>query len=554
MKPSKQADLLGKASRAGADQALESLVHQFTDPLSFLRELIQNSMDAGATDVEVTFERQPDGLVAIELLDNGEGMNESIIDDYLLTLFRSTKEGDLTKIGKFGIGFVSIFAIEPEMAVVETGRGGEYWRIVFSAKGRFDKIRLHDPVEGTSVRLFKRMDAEAFEDLRSRAAETIAYWCKFAETRIRVDGRPIQRKFGVEAALPVSFTAPGTEVWFGFTPPGSDSLVGFYNRGLTLVETDQVPGFAKLEGLSLVVKSRYLEHTLTRDNVLQDEAYHKVLSEVARLVNERLRPRLIDHLRKLALYHSGEPIDAPDPGPPGLDACFGFATLRCMDLLKRVKHEPIIPCLHGPPLSLAQLSKVGVHKDELLYSGQANRVTGLLAERGWPVIVFSRRLITFVERVLDVRCLPANGSFVSPAPVKSDAGAVDLLSRLAALLEPTGLRIERLVWGDLAYAGSAIAHLLALRQEEAFGLTRPGRDDRVGLLGGARQLVVNWNHPLAERCRKLFARDPLLAVGLIAQGIAAQEEPDPRRAARLAAQSLGQRWPADGARSPGSAS
>ena len=35
----------------------------------------------------------------------GEGMNEEIIDHQLTRLFASGKAGDLTKIGKFGIGF-----------------------------------------------------------------------------------------------------------------------------------------------------------------------------------------------------------------------------------------------------------------------------------------------------------------------------------------------------------------------------------------------------------------------------------------------------------------
>ena len=33
--------------RGLADQALENLVHQFARPLDFLRELVQNAIDAG---------------------------------------------------------------------------------------------------------------------------------------------------------------------------------------------------------------------------------------------------------------------------------------------------------------------------------------------------------------------------------------------------------------------------------------------------------------------------------------------------------------------------
>ena len=45
-------------------------------------------------------------------------MDEQIIDNELTRLFSSSKEDDLTKIGKFGIGFTSIFAIQPESRIV----------------------------------------------------------------------------------------------------------------------------------------------------------------------------------------------------------------------------------------------------------------------------------------------------------------------------------------------------------------------------------------------------------------------------------------------------
>ena len=73
-----------------------------------MRELIQNSLDAGAARINVRM-AWSDGELRIEVDDDGEGMDRATIEGYLLTLFRSTKEEDLTKIGKFGVGFVSVF-------------------------------------------------------------------------------------------------------------------------------------------------------------------------------------------------------------------------------------------------------------------------------------------------------------------------------------------------------------------------------------------------------------------------------------------------------------
>ena len=100
---------------------LPDLIHQFSDPFAFYRELIQNSIDAGSARIEVRLRFTPGatrGTATAVVQDWGEGMNRQVIDDYLLTKFRSSKENDLTKIGKFGIGFLSVFAPEPGAVVV----------------------------------------------------------------------------------------------------------------------------------------------------------------------------------------------------------------------------------------------------------------------------------------------------------------------------------------------------------------------------------------------------------------------------------------------------
>ncbi|TPW17409.1 MAG: hypothetical protein FD126_3658, partial [Elusimicrobia bacterium] len=107
-----------KSPTAAIQSLVKELVDQFDEPLDFYRELIQNSIDAGSNRIDVSLERVTgeDGKAraVIRLEDDGEGMDEAVINDYLLVLFKSTKEDDYTKIGKFGIGFVSVFAPQPE--------------------------------------------------------------------------------------------------------------------------------------------------------------------------------------------------------------------------------------------------------------------------------------------------------------------------------------------------------------------------------------------------------------------------------------------------------
>jgi sensor histidine kinase regulating citrate/malate metabolism len=76
-----------------ASEALDELVNQFSDPLSFFRELIQNSLDAGSAEVEVRIDYEPgegaDGAMIIHVDDWGDGMDKEIIDKRLTRLFSS---------------------------------------------------------------------------------------------------------------------------------------------------------------------------------------------------------------------------------------------------------------------------------------------------------------------------------------------------------------------------------------------------------------------------------------------------------------------------------
>ena len=126
------------------EEVFKNLVDQFSDPFTCLRELVQNAMDAGTEQIDIRTSYLSDpGGVCLEIRDFGEGMNRDIIDGKLTRLFSSDKENDLTKIGKFGIGFVSVFSLKPELVTVDTGRDGEYWRIAFDGGTDFQLFQLH---------------------------------------------------------------------------------------------------------------------------------------------------------------------------------------------------------------------------------------------------------------------------------------------------------------------------------------------------------------------------------------------------------------------------
>ena len=92
-------------ARYGWDTAvLDLLGHLYSDRTHFIFELIQNAEDAGAS--ELTFTLFADRL---EVRHDGRPFTEADVRG-VSGVAQSTKSGDLTSIGRFGIGFKSVYA------------------------------------------------------------------------------------------------------------------------------------------------------------------------------------------------------------------------------------------------------------------------------------------------------------------------------------------------------------------------------------------------------------------------------------------------------------
>ena len=99
-----------------------------------------------------------------------------------------------------------------------------------------------------------------------------------------------------EADLSVALDGPNYSLVIGYS---ERPTYGFYNAGLTLVSSHSVEvlgAYAKqLKHVSFKIKCDDLEHTLTRDNVLQDEQWHEMMKVLLR-AHEQLRQRLLDRV------------------------------------------------------------------------------------------------------------------------------------------------------------------------------------------------------------------------------------------------------------------
>jgi hypothetical protein len=176
-------------SRYGWDTvALEMLGQLYSERTHFIFELIQNAEDAGAT--ELAFELLDDRL---EVRHDGRAFTEADIRG-LCGVGQGTKGGDLTQIGKFGIGFKSVYAYTDNPRI---HGAGEHFRIE-----KYVRPYLVEPLGGTAdgtvfIFPFDRADVppdaavtEIAAALRTLSAETLLFLRSIERVRAGGAGVP----------------------------------------------------------------------------------------------------------------------------------------------------------------------------------------------------------------------------------------------------------------------------------------------------------------------------------------------------------------------------
>ncbi|MBN1773922.1 MAG: ATP-binding protein [Deltaproteobacteria bacterium] len=388
---------------ASAAGALDNLVTQFSNAFDCFRELAQNSIDAGSPVVEIWTEfdvaRGQVGVACLHVDDWGDGMDERIIDHELTKLFASSKEGDLTKIGKFGIGFVSVFALKPSAVLLHTGRGGEYWEVLFHEDRSFSKTRLAEPVEGTRITLFVEADHQRYGELVAGTRAALKKWCCHAEAQVRFEdrspapGRPrvvetINEPFTVEGACLTRVEAPGTELVLAYH---DRPRYAFFNRGLALASTDvgaQVLDerrARRYRRISFKIGSRYVEHTLSRESVMRDENYDRVIALLDEAAAGPLLDRLVAELEALAGRPPGESWSAEDLARYG--ERIGWLLAEPASSLDRIAERRVLRTVQDAALSLADAWDAFGRDGRLLAAAQTTPLTARLAADGVPVFL-----------------------------------------------------------------------------------------------------------------------------------------------------------------------
>ena len=135
----------------------------YSDRTHFIYELLQNAEDVDASSVEITLYSN-----RLELLHDGKAFDEKNVRE-ICGVGEGTKPEDLTKIGKFGIGFKSVYAYTnaPEIHCGDEHFGIEYYVRPYA----IDQIDILEPWTTRFVFPFHLPPttyAEAFNEIAAR--------------------------------------------------------------------------------------------------------------------------------------------------------------------------------------------------------------------------------------------------------------------------------------------------------------------------------------------------------------------------------------------------
>ncbi len=302
-----------KASRAFFERARQEANRYGPDDWVFARELLQNARDAGATNVEIETEER-EGNSLLRCRDDGSGMTLEHARRYLFSLYTSSKDGQPSQAGRFGVGFWSVLRFSPNRITIRSRTqldGG------FGICLDLDRnVALPtSPLEQVGTEILLERDGTPDGQLQRRATDALKQNGRFLRTldrkplNILVNGCAVNERF----ALPVPSVTFEGKGFRGVVGLGAAPRIELFSRGL------RVRAAASLD--DLLSSSHHTDHNrvvfpempggLAPQAILDSEDIELLLDRseardqkrLVRLVKsaERQLARLIE--RQLSLLH-----------------------------------------------------------------------------------------------------------------------------------------------------------------------------------------------------------------------------------------------------------
>lgn len=281
------------------------------DPWVFLRELIQNARDAGASAVEIATGSAA-GREWVEVRDDGEGMDDGQARRFLFTLYASSKEDGTQAAGRFGVGFWSVLRFSPQRIEVRSvPRTGPGWRVTLDGQLAVLEQARFEGRPGTAVRLVRPgtgadLSGAVLRAVRESARFVTRRGSRHAPLRVAVDGRVVAEPF-VLAPPSLSFRRRDVRGVVGLAPTPRIELHAF---GLKVREAgtfEELLGEGSGRGAAAGVEDRRglapralldsdrLEVLLARGDVRDDRTLRRLVAVARGELDRLLRAELDRH-------------------------------------------------------------------------------------------------------------------------------------------------------------------------------------------------------------------------------------------------------------------
>lgn len=279
------------------------------DPWIFVRELLQNARDAGATSVNIEVAVRED-VVRLTCRDDGDGMTEEHSKQFLFRLYASSKEGAAGMAGRFGVGFWSILRFEPTAIVIRSWpKRGQPWEVSLDGQLKHAATVTPPPASrGTEVVLTRPFTPDVSERVKAAARMHARFLMTRADSSrpldVVIDGERITEEL-VLPAPSATFQRRGVR---GVVALGEKPLVELFSKGLhvrtaqsvdELLASPDETGKSRqldplLEGLApqVILDGEELNLVRSRSDARDDRALRRAVElsrkELARLIERQL--------------------------------------------------------------------------------------------------------------------------------------------------------------------------------------------------------------------------------------------------------------------------
>jgi hypothetical protein len=207
------------------------------DPWFFLRELAQNSRDAGARHIRVNAEASAPGKETLTFADDGRGMTLAHARRFLFRLFASDKAGDPAAAGRYGIGFWTILRFQPEAIMLQSRHGDDAWAVSLDAGLNVSAAPCLLSRPGTTVVLTRPAVHSSPGEFSRRVETGLRTYCRYLRRNDRrgtmlplwFSGKNLTEPMTLPGPLNLSFLSGPVEGAVGL---GEKPEVRLFARGL----------------------------------------------------------------------------------------------------------------------------------------------------------------------------------------------------------------------------------------------------------------------------------------------------------------------------------